>query len=177
MIQCKECGFAVNEMMRFALMKNICPSCGSGLLSGKDADVISVIQSKLASQRFSGSLTENQVYDISLFFFNELKHGLGDLAIDLKSSAKRVKVLPSSDEGEDDDPSYKEGDTDEDELRSIRESVAAEILGDREDEEESDEDIHSKAERLRRLHQQRITTSTPSKNFKQGKFKGVSRTT
>jgi hypothetical protein len=182
MIQCKGCGFSVNELMRFALMKNICPSCGAGLLSSKDSNIISYIGSRIASQRFASSLTETQVYDISLFIFNELHDGFGKIVNEI-----RKKTVATTEEFGD-EISHSEGEAEyesdeSDDLSSIRKQVAAEFGSDEEDdseESEMNEDALSKAERLKRLHQQRVS-SNPNLiegipvTIKRGGFKGVSR--
>lgn len=178
MIQCKECGFSVNELMRFALMKNICPSCGAGLLSGEDSDAISVIQSKLLSQRFASSITETLAYDLSLFIFNELKNGFG-LGVRSDSSSKARKSISFS---EDDDSE----DEDDDDVSSVRREVEREFADQLnnldEDVAPANEDALSKAERLKRLHQQRMLNnsdiSDATKKIKRGGgFKGISRST
>lgn len=183
MIQCKDCGFSVNELMRFALMKNVCPSCGSNLLTGTDANIISVIQSRLASQRFSSSLTENQLYDISLFIFNELKHEFGQFALDLRGSKtpqKRKKISESEESEflESEEQEYEESDFDPE---SIRREVASEFLEDIAPQAtDDDEDVNSKAERLKRLYQQRAVSSVTEASPKikrGGGFKGVTRST
>ena len=171
MIQCKACGFGVNEMMRFALMKNVCPSCGSALLSSKDSNVISTIQSRILSQRFASSLTESLVYDISLFIFNELKGSLAKFALESSESTQS--------KSEEDTIYHSEVDVD---LESIRKEVLAEISKseDSEESEDLDEDVEAKAERLKKLYQQRAATSTiesPKGNIRRGGFKGVIRST
>jgi hypothetical protein len=178
MIQCKGCGFGVNEMMRFALMKNLCPSCGAALLSSKDSNTISTIQSRILSQRFASSLTESLVYDLSLFIFNELKGGFGKLAIELTPRAKAQVE-------EDDGIYHSEEDLDLDSIRrevlaELSHSEGSDVSEDSEDSEESDEDVESKAERLKKLYQQRASASTTDSqrsNFRRGGFKGISRST
>lgn len=196
MIQCKDCGFMVNELMRFALMKNVCPSCGSGLLSDKDSNIISVIQGKLSSQRFSSSLTETQVYDISMFFFNELKSGIGSLVSGSSGLSKRNRraiAAPSesetesgdeflSSESEDGEDFEEDDDLD---LSSIRREVESEFDDLSTFEEPTtvrSEDVLSKAERLKKLYEQRALASGGSLDkvtpkIKRGGFKGVTRST
>jgi hypothetical protein len=178
MIQCKGCGFSVNELMRFALMKNVCPSCGAGLLSGRDADIISVIQGKLSSQRFSTGLTDAQKYDISLFLYNELKGSLGKIALELSMQAKKKVVEEDSDE-------FSHSEDDEDlgeDISSLRREVLAELETELENVPQRDEDSSSKAERLKKLYQQRVLTEpdlqeNPTSKFRRSGFKGVTRST
>jgi hypothetical protein len=61
--------------MKFAIMQNKCPSCGGNLFTKDDMNLISLIQSKVAQQRFSSKLTSDVAQDLSLFIFNELKSG------------------------------------------------------------------------------------------------------
>jgi len=70
----------------------------------------------------------------------------------------------------------------EDDISDIRRSVAAEFIpqeDEEDDEAEGNEDIDQKAERLRRLHQQRVMNDQApvkvQKPFKRGGFRGVTR--
>lgn len=162
-------------------MKNTCPSCGAALLSGKDSNTISYIGSRISSQRFASSLTEAQIYDMSLFIFNELHDGFGKIVNDIKK-----KVVTTTEEFSD-EISHSEGESEfesdeSEDLNSIRKQVAAEFAPDEDElqEDERNEDALSKAERLKRLHQQRVS-SNPNLiegipiTIKRGGFKGISR--
>ena len=181
MIQCKSCGFSVNELMRFALQKNACPSCGAGLLSSRDADIISVIQGKLSSQRFSAGLTDTQKYDISLFLFNELKGSLGKIALEILSQSKRKVAEEDPDEFSHSEVEDDEGDENNG-ISSLRREVIAELEDELEGMPTRDEDAFSKAERLKKLYQQRVLTEpdaqeNPTSKFRRSGFKGVTRST
>ena len=75
MISCQKCEFKILPKMRFALVKNFCPSCGSTLLSDLDSQEINSINKRLQSQDFMISLSEqlnkdlvqNLIYDLSIF--------------------------------------------------------------------------------------------------------------
>jgi hypothetical protein len=176
MMHCNECGFGVNESMRFALMKNLCPSCGSSLFSNRDTNIITLIQNKISAERFSSSFTESQIYDISLFFFNELKGGIGKQILeDISLSAKPARqVIATSEESD-----YVE----EDDIRSEIEKEYAEHLDQLDDDGNVlPEDLSNKAERLRKLHQQRVLTNPnlgkeAPIHSKRGGFKGINRST
>lgn len=143
MIQCNGCGFTVNELMKFALMNNVCPSCGGSLFSAKDNQIINTIQAKLISERFASKLTEELVYDISLFIFNELKDGLG-------------KSLRQEFNSETVQAEYRE-ESEEDLMRKEIEQELGGQLNYLNDEGESiTEDVSDKAEKLRRMHKQRL---------------------
>jgi hypothetical protein len=165
-------------------MKNVFPSCGAGLLSSKDSSIISTIQARVSSQRFSSGFTESQIYDISLFIFNELKDGFGKLALELAPRSKKRTINLDDEDLESDDILHSEDEGTE--VDDIRNEVLAELGGDFMDEDEEgedeDEDLMSKADRLKKLHQQRVSTNpdlvrgTPS-GFKRSGFKGVTRST
>jgi hypothetical protein len=173
-------------------MKNVCPSCGSGLLSDKDSSVMSVIQGKLTSQRFASSFTETQIYDISLFIFNELNSGLGGLVSGAKTLSKNKRRAIAATTGEDSEDDFSSSeDLDEDEgedfdLSSIRKEVESEfsesLSSYEEDSSRDDEDVSSKAERLKKLYEQRALANGGSLDritpkIKRGGFKGITRST
>lgn len=75
MISCEKCEFKVPPKMRFALVKNFCPSCGASLLSDADAQEIAGISKRLLGQEFminlsaqlSKELIQNLTYDLSIY--------------------------------------------------------------------------------------------------------------
>jgi hypothetical protein len=81
MLNCQKCNFKILPKMRFALVKNFCPSCGGTLLSDLDSHEIGVINKKLQSQEFIVNLSEqlnkdlvqNLIYDLSIFIKFDLK--------------------------------------------------------------------------------------------------------
>jgi len=81
MLSCQKCNFKILPKMRFALVKNFCPSCGGTLLSEIDSHEIGVINKKLQSQEFMISLSDqlnkdlvqNLIYDLSIFIKFDLK--------------------------------------------------------------------------------------------------------
>ena len=176
MIQCNDCGFSVNETMKFALMQNSCPSCGNNLFSNRDTNLISMIQGKLSTEKFSGKLTDELMYDISLFIFNEFKQGIGKSLVDegianLKSAM--ADNTNENDEGADSESS--------DLRREIEGELEEEISQLTNSGDVIDEEIFSKAERLKKLREQqlagnpklgkKVVTSKRSNNS----FKGISR--
>jgi len=173
MIQCGECGFPVNDTMRFALMQNSCPSCGSALFSNKDSHLIDIIQGKITSETFAQNFNEVTVYDVSLFIFNELKYGIGK---QLRDELGAVTV------------SYEEDPNESEDEARIRKEVEAELAEEMvhltDEGDVQGEEIFSKADRLKRLHEQKIksnpkiTRGSINSGIKRGGggFKGVSRT-
>lgn len=76
-MNCGKCKFAVNQDMKFALMKNICPACGSQLFSDSEMQDISLLRNRLGKQSFSIDFTEELAFDIALFIMNEIRNGIG----------------------------------------------------------------------------------------------------
>lgn len=153
MIQCNNCGFAVNDSMKFSLMQNTCPSCGAALFSSRDSNLITMLQGKISSERFSSSLTEELVYDVSLFIFNELKHGIGKSLID------EALVNQSSSDGNEKEVQNSEESQFVDDIRNEVEKEYEEQISQLSDDGDviiEDKEIFEKAERLKRLHEQRF---------------------
>lgn len=70
MILCKSCGFGVSETMRYALKSNACPSCGKTLFGESHVQEMSAISRSIRSQSFSQSISDDIIFDISLFILN-----------------------------------------------------------------------------------------------------------
>lgn len=77
MITCNNCGFSVTDQMKFAIKNNTCCACGFNLFSNKDLNLMVHIQSKISSERFASDFTADMLFDVSMFMFNEFKHGMG----------------------------------------------------------------------------------------------------
>lgn len=152
MIQCGQCGFPVNETMRYALMQNSCPACGSQLFSNKDSNLITMIQNKLLNESFSASFKEETMYDVSLFLFNELKYGIGKQMRDELIIAEKIVVNEFEEDEEDDE--------EEDSIRKeIERELEEELNNLNEDGDVETADVFTKAERLKRLHEQRVKSN------------------
>jgi hypothetical protein len=148
--------------MKFAIMQNKCPSCGGSLFSKDDMNLISLIQSKVAQQRFSSRLTADITQDLSLFIFNELKTGdLSKYIVTQKPSEKieaahkisdiddirkeieaefqeHINILKDEDEDESDEyEKYNEGEEED------------------EDDEEVDDDVFNKSHKLKKILEQK----------------------
>lgn len=143
MIKCKKCRFGVEQSMKFALMKNMCPSCGAALFSQREQTDINAIQNRVINQEFSEKLDETQVYDISLFIFSEMTSGIGQVFIQ-----REVEKFSKSTIKEDADVEVAEeglGESSGD-LESIRREVAQEFGVDRIDENSSQLDDFEESE-------------------------------
>jgi hypothetical protein len=119
MLNCQKCNFKILPKMRFALVKNFCPSCGGTLLSDLDSHEISVISKKLQTQDFIVNLTEqlnkdlvqNLVYDLSIFIKFDLKKEMGLSIVSSKADetphhvveVNQEEVLPEEGSSEDDE--------------------------------------------------------------------------
>lgn len=150
-VQCSECGFTVSESMKFAIKSNSCPSCGNGLFSEEDIYTISSFQNELGNQSFSFNLTEQNTHDLALFMFNQFKHGLGKTLVieELRKQSSTGEIEIPEDEFVDNEKERlrKEIETEfQEEISEIIEEVG---------EQEAHDDIYNKAERLKRLAQQR----------------------
>jgi hypothetical protein len=98
-MQCGKCNFIVPANMRFCLMKNMCPSCGSPLFTDSDMTHLSMLQNRISSQAFSKTMDKVQIYDLGLFIYNEIQSGYGRTIVD--AEVKKFATISSGDkEGE-----------------------------------------------------------------------------
>ncbi len=184
MISCQKCDFKVPPKMRFALVKNFCPSCGNSLLSDADAKEIAGISNMLHGQEFvinlseqlSKELIKNLVYDMSIFIKFDLKassveQSISEEAINDESQSDKPKRIatPISRAG---------GNKKESQLEAFRRSIAS--VGDADDSssdgeadddgesspEIEDDDVNDKVRRLKEVYK-------TQPGFKQ--FGGISR--
>jgi hypothetical protein len=103
MIKCSKCSFAVSQDMKFALLKNSCPSCGGHLFSEKEQHTITHLRKKIGAQPFAVGFESTMINDIALYFMNELKNGIGQVYIQESLSGQNEEVSESSEEQELDD--------------------------------------------------------------------------
>lgn len=135
---CPNCTFSVSGSMRFALQNNVCPSCGSGLFSAQDNSMINLLQARLSNERFASKLTEDLIYDLSMFVFNEIQS--------LTHHAPHVSHSSITEE-----TSYvEEEELSEEEI--LRREVERELAEELEElSEETEEDKDSKVEKLKAM--------------------------
>lgn len=115
MLSCQKCNFKILPKMRFALVKNFCPSCGGTLLSDLDSHEINVINKKLQAQDFMATLSEqlnkdlvqNLIYDLSIFIKFDLKKEMSLSIVDSRTgdelSGNSDEDLEESEQEESDD--------------------------------------------------------------------------
>jgi predicted nucleic acid-binding Zn-ribbon protein len=157
-MQCRNCGFLVPQNLRFAIMKNFCPQCGNKLFSDKEINHISMIQSRVLTQPFSHDLSEQTIYDISLFLYNEILNGYGRVILDeeIKNIVSKTKESLKSGSGDTMVESIEEIEFEEDIEKvkeKIREEEAARVASDHVALRAADEDAEAKVNRLKQVHQ------------------------
>ncbi len=110
---CSNCGHYVDYKMRFCLKKNMCPRCGSALFGDAEQQKINHVKAKINTMHFSESLSEDIIFDLSLFISNEF------LKIDEDSDKKEAKDSAALEDVVE---------TSEETLEDIRDSVRSEAL-------------------------------------------------
>jgi hypothetical protein len=155
--------------MKHSLMSNSCPACGKELFSGHDMNIISMIQGRLGSQSFAFNFTKEILYDVSIYIFNEIKYGIGkETSADesLISSNKQVSdtVNENYDHQSGDISNNTPDNASDNTMVDIRKEVENELQEEIDEITEGQEDIFSKAERLKRLAQQRRTDVNPQQD-------------
>lgn len=108
MISCLKCEFKILPKMRFALVKNFCPSCGGTLLSEADSQEVNGINKRLQSQEFmislsnqlSKDLIQNVIYDLSIFIKFDLQKEQSGASLDLRAQDE-INSSRSEEEEED----------------------------------------------------------------------------
>lgn len=71
MIDCRKCGFSIKASMRHALVENCCPACGSAIMGDTHTQRMRLMKQRLMSQEFSQALSDELIFDISLFMLLE----------------------------------------------------------------------------------------------------------
>ena len=133
---CKKCNHHVDSSMKFCLMKNMCPSCGYPLFGDKEIQKIEHVKMKIKSTRFSQSMSDDVIFDISLFILNEfLEEEEGEEEVATQDVIESEELI-SDEEGES--------------LEKIRDSVRKEVLG-VEDGESVEETEDMRIARLKRM--------------------------
>lgn len=190
MISCQKCEFKILPKMRFALVKNFCPSCGSSLLSDLDSQEINVINKKLQAQDFmislsnqlSKELIQNLVYDLSIFFkFDLQKEYYKDRSVSSDIEMAKKEVTEEVDEGDNVDelstakrvfkPISRNSDGQTKPIQQFRRALDDEESSSEDDDsdlfsEDDDEDVDERVKRLKKAYQNSPTLK---------KFRGVMR--
>jgi len=137
MIDCRKCEFSIKASMRHALVENCCPACGSAIMGDTHTQRMRLMKQRLMSQEFSQALSDELIFDISLFML--------------------LEFAPIS-SGDDEDPESTETQEnqenstteDSDDYEKIRDEIREEVMAKTPDSpEELEEDL--KIARLKRL--------------------------
>ena len=150
MIKCKKCGYSVPSNLKYAIMSNICPSCGDVLFGDLAMSSISAISNDISRQEFSQDMNKVLINDIALFIFNSY-YDSGDTS---DSSSGPEAAISDTDENLDT--------SDEIGLERIRDEVRREVsLQDDENlVDPQDEDEDRRVARLKRLAKEVSSSSS-----------------
>jgi len=194
MLNCQKCNFKILPKMRFALVKNFCPSCGGTLLSDLDSHEIGIINKKLQSQEFMISLSDqlnkdlvqNLIYDLSIFIKFDLKKEMALSVVDERSNnedSTEEELEEESPDPEEDRPkipskriarlsAISDRQPPQAQMRSLRRMSNSdnepedEYSDDEDGSDDSDEDVDDRVKRLKQLYKTSPTLR---------KFSGITR--
>ena len=137
MIDCRKCGFSIKASMRHALVENCCPACGSAIMGDTHTQRMRLMKQRLMSQEFSQALSDELIFDISLFMLLEFTPISSGDDEDSESTEAQENKENSTTE-------------DSDDYEKIRDEIREEVLAKTPDSpEELEEDL--KIARLKRL--------------------------
>jgi hypothetical protein len=142
MINCRQCNFLIKNLMRHALVNNCCPACGAAVMGATQTQRMRLFKQRLLEQEFAQSLSEDLVFDITLFMLLEFS----------PAKPEPVATVGADDEGaaESDSGEANQDQGAEDSYEKIREEIREEVLTRPEgSSEDLDEDL--KIARLKRL--------------------------
>ena len=145
MINCRQCEFSIKSSMRHALINNCCPACGSAILGETHTQRMRLFKQRIMQQEFSQGLSDDVIFDISLFMLLEFS----PIA---EVKAEGVEEDAAENSLQEDVSTDSEGalDHQETEYEKIREEIREEVLSSEpSSEEDLDEDL--KIARLKRL--------------------------
>lgn len=144
MLNCRKCDFLIKSNMRHALINNCCPSCGSAILGDTYIQRMKLFKQRLLSQDFSQSLSEDLVFDITLFMLMEFSSP--EKSAEEENSVEPADIVETSES----ERSHNEGAAEESEYQKIRDEIRGEVMSEaQQSEEDLDEDL--KIARLKRL--------------------------
>ena len=137
MIDCRKCGFSIKASMRHALVENCCPACGSAIMGDTHTQRMRLMKQRLMSQEFSQALSDELIFDISLFMLLEF-----------------APISSGDDEGSESTEAQENQENstteDSDDYEKIRDEIREEVMAKAPDSpEELEEDL--KIARLKRL--------------------------
>tara|TARA_B100001027_G_C16252595_1_gene325219 strand:+ start:1146 stop:1607 length:462 start_codon:yes stop_codon:yes gene_type:complete len=134
MIDCRKCGFSIKASMRHALIENCCPACGSAIMGDTHTQRMRLMKQRLMSQEFSQALSDEIIFDISLF-----------MLLEFTSISSSDDESPKGTEAQENSTTE-----DSDDYEKIRDEIRDEVMAKAPDSpEEVNEDL--KIARLKRL--------------------------
>jgi len=138
MINCRQCDFLIKNSMRHALINNCCPACGAAVLGETHTQRMRMFKQRLLQQEFAQGLSDDLVFDITLFMLLEF------------SPIKPEKADDSENMNISDTAEFVEDDGADDDYEKIRDEIREEVLS-RSEGLEGDLDEDLKIARLKRL--------------------------
>jgi hypothetical protein len=148
MINCKKCGYEVPNNLKYAIMNNICPSCGDVLFGDKDMMAINSILNDISRQEFSDEMNKVIINDIALFIFSTYVEDVSDNTPDGPLAGDQG----GESDGQDGESNGQGGESNGQGLDRIRDEVRTEVMGEVDDEGEIiEESEDTKIARLKRL--------------------------
>jgi hypothetical protein len=135
--------------MRHSLVTNSCPACGATLLGAVHRHRLGLFQKKLSMQGFAEKLDQADLFDIALFMLLEF------------FPIPEPEVVATAEATE--DLKEEQGEKGEEDFDDIRRQIRQEMVEASEsfDEDEVDDDIDAKVERLRQIAKE--SNSKPSR--------------
>ena len=70
MMVCNNCKYVVDGSLKFAVANNVCPKCGSNILSDSELSIVGDVNNKMKECGFSSEIEKYTLYTISLFIYN-----------------------------------------------------------------------------------------------------------
>ena len=71
MINCKSCGFKVDNKFKFSILNNSCPVCGGGILEEEKHEMLKYMIETMSNQDFAKKIGQDMISEISSFIFFE----------------------------------------------------------------------------------------------------------
>ena len=96
MINCKKCEFSINKEMSYAIKANICPACGSKIMSNDYLKIIKHIETDLLNNGFS--FKEDTMRNLSIFFANKLYKNIDEVSADESVEEENLDSIKSFEE-------------------------------------------------------------------------------
>jgi Zn-finger nucleic acid-binding protein len=70
MMTCNKCEYIIDGSLKFAVVNNVCPKCGSAILDDNELAAIGQVNNDMKDYGFSSDVEKYTLYTISLFIYN-----------------------------------------------------------------------------------------------------------